>query len=127
MSCIALGLGLESQYFDKANDKKANTIRLLHYPFSNNPSIKRAGYYLPSKRRRRFLHFHRAHTDYGSITLLFQDSVGGLQVKNVSGEFVDALPIPDTIVVNVGMSIPSRSLFSSFRLHFFVFVLILIF
>jgi isopenicillin N synthase-like dioxygenase len=35
--------------------------------------------------------------------LLFQDAVGGLQVKNSNGEFVDALPIPDTIVINVGM------------------------
>eukprot|EP00026_Physarum_polycephalum_P012929 Phypoly_transcript_13280.p1 GENE.Phypoly_transcript_13280~~Phypoly_transcript_13280.p1 ORF type:complete len:340 (+),score=40.77 Phypoly_transcript_13280:77-1021(+) len=85
MSCIAIGLGLEEKYFDGAMDKKANAIRLLHYPFSENANIKRAG----------------AHTDYGSITLLFQDSVGGLQVRNTSGEFADARPIPDTIVVNV--------------------------
>jgi isopenicillin N synthase-like dioxygenase len=38
----------------------------------------------------------------GSITLLFQDSRGGLQVKSPLGTFVDATPIPDTIVVNAG-------------------------
>ena len=42
------------------------------------------------------------HTDYGSITLLFQDSRGGLQVKSPSGEFVDATPIEGTVVVNAG-------------------------
>lgn len=42
------------------------------------------------------------HTDYGSITLLFQDSRGGLQVKSPSGQFVDATPIEGTVVVNAG-------------------------
>lgn len=87
MSCIALGLGLEPHYFGKTADKIANTIRLLHYPPTpNERNVKRVG----------------AHSDYGSITLLFQDDCGGLQV-NVAGEFVDAVPIPDTIIVNVDM------------------------
>ena len=38
----------------------------------------------------------------GSITLLFQDDRGGLQVKSPDGTFVDATPIPDTIVINAG-------------------------
>jgi len=38
----------------------------------------------------------------GSITLLFQDSRGGLQVESPNGNFIDAKPIPDTIVVNAG-------------------------
>jgi isopenicillin N synthase-like dioxygenase len=42
------------------------------------------------------------HTDYGSITLLFQDDRGGLQVKSPNGTFVDATPIPGTVVVNAG-------------------------
>jgi isopenicillin N synthase-like dioxygenase len=40
--------------------------------------------------------------DYGSITLLFQDDRGGLQVKSPTGEFVNATPIEGTIVVNAG-------------------------
>ena len=42
------------------------------------------------------------HTDYGGLTLLAQDSVGGLEVRTLSGEWVEAIPMPGTIVVNVG-------------------------
>jgi isopenicillin N synthase-like dioxygenase len=38
--------------------------------------------------------------DYGTITLLFQDDRGGLEVLSPSGNFIPAPPIPDTIVVN---------------------------
>jgi len=36
------------------------------------------------------------------LTLLFQDAAGGLQVKSPKGTWVDATPIPDTIVINAG-------------------------
>nr|XP_039263973.1 2-oxoglutarate-Fe(II) type oxidoreductase ppzD-like isoform X1 [Styela clava]XP_039263974.1 2-oxoglutarate-Fe(II) type oxidoreductase ppzD-like isoform X1 [Styela clava] len=42
------------------------------------------------------------HSDWGTITLLFQDDVGGLQVRSKEGDFIDVKPISDTIVVNVG-------------------------
>ena len=40
--------------------------------------------------------------DYGTVTLLFQDDRGGLEVLSPKGGFVPATPIPDTIVVNAG-------------------------
>lgn len=43
-----------------------------------------------------------AHTDWGVLTLLYQDDVGGLQVLSGDGEWVTAHPIPGTFVVNVG-------------------------
>ncbi|ATY64486.1 thymine dioxygenase [Cordyceps militaris] len=92
MSAVAVGLGLPETYFDAFVDRGDNTLRLLHYPpvradvFKTNVGQVRAG----------------EHSDYGSITLLFQDGRGGLQVKSPSGTFVDATPIPDTIVVNAG-------------------------
>ncbi len=42
------------------------------------------------------------HTDYGCLTVLCQDSVGGLQVQNKAGEWVTAHPIAGTLVINVG-------------------------
>jgi hypothetical protein len=41
-------------------------------------------------------------SDYGTITLLFQDDRGGLEVLSPKGTFVPATPIPDTVVVNAG-------------------------
>ena len=42
------------------------------------------------------------HTDYGCLTLLWQDLVGGLELQTLEGEWVKAQPIEDTLVVNVG-------------------------
>uniref|UniRef100_A0A914DI57 Fe2OG dioxygenase domain-containing protein n=1 Tax=Acrobeloides nanus TaxID=290746 RepID=A0A914DI57_9BILA len=42
------------------------------------------------------------HTDYGSITLLLQDEVGGLEVMNRQGEYVPVKPIENAILVNSG-------------------------
>jgi isopenicillin N synthase-like dioxygenase len=42
------------------------------------------------------------HSDYGSITLLFQDNIGGLQVKTRGGQWIDAAPVADSILVNIG-------------------------
>ncbi|KAF5586490.1 gibberellin 20-oxidase [Fusarium subglutinans] len=92
MKAIAVGMGLDDRFFDSFVDVGDNTLRLLHYPavdsniFKTKPGTVRAG----------------AHSDYGSITLLFQDARGGLQVKSPTGEFVDATPIEGTVVVNAG-------------------------
>jgi len=42
------------------------------------------------------------HTDFGVLTVLGQDDVGGLQVQDAGGDWVTAPPIPGTLVVNVG-------------------------
>ncbi|KAK5162173.1 hypothetical protein LTS14_000519 [Recurvomyces mirabilis] len=90
MKSIAVGLGIEERWFDGYCDGGDNTLRLLHYPavsskvFKEKVGTVRAG----------------AHTDYGSITLLFQDTAGGLQVLSSSNTYIDATPIPNTIVVN---------------------------
>jgi len=41
------------------------------------------------------------HTDFGVLTVLCQDSVGGLQVQDIDGEWIEAPPIEGTLVVNV--------------------------
>ena len=42
------------------------------------------------------------HSDYGTITFLFQDKLGGLEVKGVDGKWISADPIDGAIIVNVG-------------------------
>ncbi|CAG7820744.1 unnamed protein product [Allacma fusca] len=42
------------------------------------------------------------HTDYGLLTLLFQDDIGGLEVQGSNTEWLPVTPIPGTIVVNSG-------------------------
>jgi isopenicillin N synthase-like dioxygenase len=69
LDAVALGLGLTPRFFVPFCDKMDHNLRLLHYPgvprsLLDKGEQARAG----------------AHTDYGSITLLFQDGQGGLQV-----------------------------------------------
>ncbi|KAJ1327572.1 gibberellin-44 dioxygenase [Microdochium nivale] len=42
-----------------------------------------------------------AHSDFQVCTILYQDSVGGLQVLNRGGEWIRAVPIEGTLVVNI--------------------------
>ena len=41
------------------------------------------------------------HSDYGTITLLYQDQLGGLEVKGVGGCWIQADPLPGCLLVNV--------------------------
>jgi isopenicillin N synthase-like dioxygenase len=43
-----------------------------------------------------------AHTDYECFTLLSQSNQSGLQVLNNKGEWINAKPIENTFVVNIG-------------------------
>jgi isopenicillin N synthase-like dioxygenase len=42
------------------------------------------------------------HTDFGVLTVLCQDDVGGLQVQDLEGRWIAAPPMLGTLVVNVG-------------------------
>ncbi|KAK2464040.1 hypothetical protein APHAL10511_003984 [Amanita phalloides] len=92
MHAIAIGMGLPEQIFDRLTDGGNLGLRLLHYPavsknlFHLNPEQVRAG----------------EHSDYGAVTLLFQDCCGGLQIRSPDGTFVDVTPVPDTVIVNAG-------------------------
>ncbi|KAG9194864.1 Clavaminate synthase-like protein [Alternaria panax] len=94
MRAIALGMGIEETWFDGFTDAGDNTLRLLHYPGVSKSIFKRNDGQLQVRAGE--------HSDYGSITLLFQDARGGLQVRSPKGTFVDATPIEGTIVVNAG-------------------------
>ncbi|RDB19906.1 hypothetical protein Hypma_012757 [Hypsizygus marmoreus] len=92
MRSIALGLGLEENFFDTKINEQCHNLRLLSYPPIKTSLLKADGQARAG-----------AHSDYGTLTLLFQDSVGGLEVKDPrTGDFIPATPIPETIVINVG-------------------------
>ena len=94
MSAMALGIGLpDENYFRPSHPGHNNQLRLLHYP-----PIPAAT--LESQSATRM----DAHSDWGSITMLFQDDCGGLQIENPhqKGVFVDAPPLKDAIVMNIG-------------------------
>ncbi|XP_042599850.1 2-oxoglutarate-dependent dioxygenase htyE-like [Cyprinus carpio] len=91
---MALGLNLEAEVFLSAHkhigsDGNGTTLRTLYYPPVNSTCVKenqlRCG----------------EHSDYGSITLVFQSSEGGLQVLNRAGEFISAPSIPGTVLINI--------------------------
>jgi isopenicillin N synthase-like dioxygenase len=86
---FALDLGLEPDFFETRLDKPIATLRLLHYPPIAKPlSDGQLG--------------AGAHTDYGNVTLLATDAVGGLMVQERSGRWLDAPVIPGAFVCNIG-------------------------
>lgn len=89
MGGIALSLHLPENYFKPMMQEPIGIQRLLHYP----PQAKVADDSLIGI---------GAHTDYGCLTLLAQDAVGGLQVMNRDGVWIEAPHIPGTFVVNIG-------------------------
>lgn len=89
LEAFAIALQLPENFFTSTHTEQNHTLRLLHYPPLNQPPKPgqvRAG----------------EHSDYGSITLLFQDEVGGLEVCTAEGDWIFAPSIPGTIVVNTG-------------------------
>lgn len=86
---FAIDLGLAPGFFDDKLDRPMATLRVLHYP----P--------MPAKREQGQLGAGE-HTDYGNITLLATDDVGGLEVRTRSGDWVKAPPIAGTFVCNIG-------------------------
>lgn len=71
LRAVALGLDLEENFFTDAHQNADHILRYHHYP-----AVDRASLVTGTKNR------VGAHSDYGTMTLLFQDEVGGLQVEN---------------------------------------------
>ncbi len=88
LRALAIYMNLEETYFDQWVTNGNSILRPIHYPpITQEPDgAVRAG----------------AHGDINLITLLMGASTGGLQVLTKDGQWVDALPEEDQLVINVG-------------------------
>lgn len=86
---IAISLDLPEDYFETLQKNPITIQRFLHYP-SQSGRINEQEIGIG------------AHTDYGFLTILAQDEIGGLQVLNAAGEWISAPPIDGTFIVNIG-------------------------
>ena len=90
MRGIALGLGLPGDWFDRHLTADPTILfRIFHYPPDETGTDTDAWGV-------------GEHTDYGLLTLLAQDQLGGLQVRALEGEWIDVEPAPGVIVCNLG-------------------------
>ena len=96
---IGMGLGLGPGWFDEhLTADPVVLFRIFHYPPADpaDPDRTTEGWGVGE------------HTDYGLLTLLRQDTTGGLQVRSGAGSatgagrWLDVEPVPDAFVCNLG-------------------------
>ncbi len=85
---LLAAIGAPEDFYDKAfADRPHLHLKLVRYPGSApDGAAQGVG----------------AHKDYGFLTLLLQDEVGGLQVEGPDGTFIDVPPLPGAFVINLG-------------------------
>lgn len=89
MRLALMAAGADNLDFMEAFDPPTTWLRLLHYP--TRPADAPPDLYGSAP-----------HKDFGCLTFLAQDAVGGLQVLTPQGDWVDVPYRPGTFVVNVG-------------------------
>lgn len=87
---FATDLGIRPDYFENKINRPLATLRLLHYP-ERPAALDEEGQLGAGE-----------HTDYGCVTLLATDEVGGLEVRTRTGQWLSAPYIPDTYICNIG-------------------------
>ena len=89
MRLALLSSGVKDLSVMQSLDTPTIWLRLLHYPpiSKNSPSD---------------LYGSAPHTDFGCLTILAQDEIGGLQVQTREGEWIDVPKLEGSFVVNVG-------------------------
>ncbi|XWS29793.1 hypothetical protein CRYUN_Cryun24cG0060900 [Craigia yunnanensis] len=92
MRGIALALGGSADKFEGERGGDAFWVmRLVGYPGISTPNCQNNDIGCG------------IHTDYGLLTLINQDDdITALEVRNLSGEWIPATPIPGTFVCNIG-------------------------
>lgn len=86
---IATDLEADPDFFEDKLDAPMATLRLLHYP--PQPTGAEEGQIGAG-----------THTDYGNITILLPDTVGGLEVRRRDGVWLKAPTLEDAFICNIG-------------------------
>jgi isopenicillin N synthase-like dioxygenase len=89
-SGLARSLGLDAQHFTSAIRAPLGVIRLAHYPRCPDELPADVGEGIGP------------HTDYGFLTMVAQDDVGGLEVKLPGGDWIAAPPRDGALLVVLG-------------------------
>jgi len=88
MRGFALGLDLDESFFLKSCTTPLSRMAYVYYPKQLEEHGEQQFGVGP-------------HTDFGVLTVLCQDSVGGLQIETLNGQWVHAPPIEGTLIINV--------------------------
>ncbi|XP_022140867.1 gibberellin 20-oxidase-like protein [Momordica charantia] len=87
-----LGDNFENKFYDSEFSNCDGYLRMNNYsPQDSNENVKIEEVEGLGK-----------HTDISCVTILFQDHVGGLQMRSKEGEWMDIKPCEDALVVNIG-------------------------
>ncbi len=93
---FTIGLDLPAGYLAPLFAKPVTFLRLLHYP--PHPAAAADNQFGSAP-----------HTDYGCLTLLAQHGVEGLAVRDPAGDWVEAPPVADSFLLNLGDLMPRWS------------------
>lgn len=91
LEIFAVALGLDRDFFAERTSHSTDTMRINF--FQRSP-----GHDEPREGQQRM----GAHTDYGIVTVLYADSVPGLEIVGADGEWIPVTPQPGTLLVNLG-------------------------
>jgi len=89
-----LAFGLPEDFFASHLKRPTAILRILHYPANEQIATRAAAVNRNSGAG--------AHADNGYLTILAQDKEGGLQVRNIAGRWIDAVPVEGSFVCNIG-------------------------
>ncbi|KAL5792396.1 hypothetical protein ACOSP7_000990 [Xanthoceras sorbifolium] len=85
---VSLGNGIKTKYYESEFENCHGYLRIINYspPECLEDEVEGLG----------------MHTDMSCVTIVYQDKIGGLQVRSKEGRWMDISPCEGTLVVNVG-------------------------
>ncbi|GLJ08105.1 hypothetical protein SUGI_0081380 [Cryptomeria japonica] len=81
----SLGVDISSQSASELFEKSYGNLRMNYYDKSTEKEM-----------------ISKAHTDISCITILYQDDVGGLQIRTKQDKWIYTKPVPGSFVINIG-------------------------